>query len=215
MGNRKGSKRAHPVTPRQRAQAREWKADLLTRLVNFSRDPAGRVKDLEARARYLLRYGPRQSTATPTSLDLDTCQWMQNKAARVINQLVSGQEWELTVADLTQAGGVLVAWYVGTGYATFQGGAKAVFLLALKDVLSDPANAGRLRRCAQPGCQAIFVKRKTGRFCDTHAANTFKVQRYRARLSAQQLSDKRHEDYLRTLEPKLRPHVQRKSIREN
>lgn len=186
VGNWKPKKTRNSVTPR------EWRADLLGRLLRFSRSGERRAGRLTEEANYLIRWTFRSGafSGVKGKLSLDTCRWMQRKAAEVIDTLARGQQWELRLKELYDADPQL-EWFVTPGHSQLAANTEATFLLTLKDILTDPANAGRIRRCAQPGCNTLFIKRKTGQFCAIHATPTEKVRRYRAKFSSAEIEGRR------------------------
>jgi hypothetical protein len=73
---------------------------------------------------------------------------------------------------------------------------RTAFLMRAADVLSDGGLIERLAECARSDCQRLFLRRKRGAFCTRRCAQLEHVRRWRARHSARELSDKRHDYYV-------------------
>ena len=68
------------------------------------------------------------------------------------------------------------------------------FLLAAADVIQEEGL--RVRECARPECRRPFVKRKRGIFCSTSCSQKVRDKRFRERHSAEELRERRHQQYV-------------------
>jgi len=138
---------------------------------------------------------------------LDTLHWGQDEAKAAIERAAQKQPWKLEMSRLLAFAPGLTWQAIGASgfWETLPTDdyLKSGWLLAIKEILH--FNQGwRIRRCAEPNCNAVLVGRTTSRYCDRHSTSAEKSRRFRERnaktLTPEQKKKRRrryYENYLR------------------
>ena len=183
-----------PPTPRHeqptRKHAREWKIELLARLVKFAydvesdtRDLTDQLSSLVAEALRSFKFGAPRDLFNPdvSRWWTETLDWCQAEGRSAAEKAAAKEEWTLTVSQLAKVGPNLT-WYSSGASGHWEGDQKGMWLLTIKEILR--FNQGwRIRVCAEPNCETVIVGRTTSRYCDRHSSSAEKVRRYRERIA--------------------------------
>ena len=205
-------------------RAREWRLNLLDRWLSFAFDASTSITKLSSELAYLARYTMSSGWAMPalaSDADLAALHWLRDRAKKAIAMLADSGGWEESLADqsdliseLRKADRALTLRIIKgkTGFSrTYDGHAKSIGLLAIQALKSHP-EAHRFTRCAEPGCPAIFVQRKAGRFCHDHTTSAARARRFHASLTPAEKTAKRRQTYLnwlRRYKPKRYRHLKK------
>jgi hypothetical protein len=212
------SRRPNPNDSRRSEERmREARIANLVKLVEFiyATDPFKAYQQ----AREFLRDAAPEGGERVSRFDPDEISWLQNEARNRIQSVVAGETWLLTAADLATAdpsfGFRVEPSLRPHGLMHEATNLKAIVLWTLANILGG-REGGRLVKCAEPGCEVIFIKRKRGIYCRAHRSGREHARRHR--LAAKQSPDSRHERYVkhvaRTKGKSVAAHV-RKSTRKN
>ncbi len=191
------------VTPNPRRGAREWRVEFLDRWVRFAFDASDDAKHLADELTHLVRHTLRGWRMTRSEA-LDDLRWAQGRIKAAFSTIADGKEWSQSISEIAQADPQLTYYVVkgSTGTAAqWEGHSNAIVLKALEEIFLSP-EASRIMRCAEKGCDAVFIRRKQGKYCDEHGSSGTRSERYREQLTPEEKRDRRHRYYLAALKRK-------------
>ena len=204
-------------SPRSEQRMRAARIANLVRLIEFvyETDPFKAYQQ----ARKFLEYAAPEGGVRGARFDPDEISALQNEARNRIESAVAGETWLLTAADLATADpsfGFRVEPLLRPHGLTHEASnLKAIVLWTLANILGG-REGERLVKCAEPGCEVIFIKRKRGIYCRAHRSGKEHARRHRQ--AAKESPESRHSRYVkhvaRTKGKSVAAHV-RKSTRKN
>jgi hypothetical protein len=114
-----------------------------------------------------------------------------------LEEIATGREFMLQASDLMPT--TTICAVPGAGY--YSGGARDVFLLAVRDFIAS-SHCRAIAKCRHQGCTALIVRRRRQLYCSSkcsRAADAERSRRRRAAVSPEERFERRRERYQRSV----------------
>jgi hypothetical protein len=180
----------------QKAAAREWRITNLGWLVDFAYSDVTDFRLAHIEIRDFISKVIPAGYEMLSSMDPAEVDWIHQAARKYLEKTACGVRWTVRLADLVKLDPSF-SWAIEPGFrphavAYEARNLKAIFLIALVELLGG-TDGGRIIRCDESGCGAVFVRRKGGRFCKLHRSGAERARRSRAASKADTALPRRRE----------------------
>ncbi len=163
--------------------------DLLSSLIEFAE---GAYPDEAAQGNYVDAFIDRVANSFVAEKRPVDVADLRRRVKKMLDDTAAGEAVNLDPREL-----VLTSVATSPGQARYEGGRTSVFLFAVRDLLHHP-DARMLTRCAAPGCEKLFIRRKGGKYCTPEHALAAKLDK-RSEIPIEERRRRRHEIYVKSV----------------